>query len=327
MTRWGTFTLLKNPLNEVLAFVAHHRKLGAQQIHLFFDDPADPAADVLAKVPGVFVTRCDQPFWDKLSGRRPNRVGERQRHLIRDLYKKVDLDWLLHIDTDEFLLCDVPVAELLRDVPPHLVTVKAQPFEGIPGDMPKGDRIYRARHYRSEITDPEQRRVLFGPFAPALHQGMVGHRLGKSFFRVGVPDLLPNVHFANLGDRTTADQPFHPALRHLHFHGDDVDYWVSSVHHKARVGGIRFNEPYARTLLALDEAGLRRFHRRAYSCDPDVLEYLGQHGHLLTIDLGLEDLVAQLLQEIQAAEAVTRQRSSARGSFFRALLGRRQKAA
>jgi hypothetical protein len=325
MASWGTCTLLKNPVDEVMAYVAHHQEMGAERVFLFFDDPTDPAADLLETVAGVVVTRCDEAFWNGLVGQRPFRHTERQRQVLMKTYLGCGLDWLLHIDTDEFLLSDLPVDELLDEVPAHLATVKAQPFEAMPGDRPKGDRIYRSVHFRSQITDPALIQQLFGPFAPALHRGMVSHRLGKSFFRTGVPNMIPTVHFAKIGETTTEGQPFHPALRHLHFHGDDVEHWVATAHYKARVGGVRFNEPYAKTLLALDEAGLRRFHRRVHSCDPAVVAMLTEKGLMLHIDIDLEAKVARLRQSLPNSAATAT--PATRKSFFGALLGRGRQAA
>jgi hypothetical protein len=325
MASWGTCTLLKNPVDEVLAYVAHHQELGAEKVFLFFDDPRDPAADVLETAAGVVVTRCDEAFWNGLAGKRPFRHTERQRQVLRKTYLTCGLDWLLHIDADEFLLCDMSVDELLDDVPAHLATVKARPFEAMSGDLPKGDRIYRAVHFRTQITDPALIQQLFGPFAPALHRGMVSHRLGKSFFRTGVPNLLADIHFARIGETTTEAQEFHPALRHLHFHGDDAEHWVSTAHYKARVGGVRFNEPYAKTLLALDEAGLRRFHRRVHSCDPAVVAMLTEKGLMLSIDLELEAKVARLRQSLP--NPIAKAEPATRKWFFGALLGRGRQAA
>jgi hypothetical protein len=137
--------------------------------------------------------------------------------------------------------------------------------------------------------------------------------------------MIPTVHFAKIGETTTEGQPFHPALRHLHFHGDDVEHWVATAHYKARVGGVRFNEPYAKTLLALDEAGLRRFHRRVHSCDPAVVAMLTEKGLMLNIDIDLEAKVARLRQSLPNSAATAT--PATRKSFFGALLGRGRQAA
>jgi Glycosyl transferase family 2 len=316
MASWGICALIKAPTDQVLAYVAHHQELGAAHAYLYFDDPMDPAADVLENAPGVSVTRCDQTFWKRMAGQRPKLVNRRQRHIIKKFYQACDLDWLLHIDADEFLISDHPIDLLLDQVPPQQPTVRAEPFEALPGDTQKVNRIYRSQHFRRIVTDAALREKLFGSFAPALQEGMVSHRLGKSFFRVGLADMVPKVHNANIGDTTTESQPFDPNLRLLHFHADDVEHFVATAHYKASIGSIRLNPPYANQLLALDDAGLRDFHRRVHACDTATLNLLQAHDALYSIDLGLETKVACLRKRIAKAAA----RRSGRLSTFRKAL-------
>lgn len=103
--RWGVVATVREPVALIAAFALHHLALGAETVSLYFDDPDDPAADVLAGVDGVEVIRCTPGHWRRLHPLRgrPHLKTHRQLSNVRHAFRTSRLDWLAHIDADEFL--------------------------------------------------------------------------------------------------------------------------------------------------------------------------------------------------------------------------------
>jgi hypothetical protein len=293
MATWGTVTLTNNPADQVLAFVAYHLSLGPDRIHLYFDDPVDPAAKVIAGIDRVDITLCDADFWSWFGKVRPEKHQERQRRILRRAYRSTKLDWLLHIDIDEFLLTRSRIATVLDDTPKDQPVVQARPFEALyqPG-LP--DDIFTARQFRAQINDPGLSDLIFGPLGPMLTAGMLSHKRGKPFFRTGIAKLIPEIHHAEIGDYSSLVVPFHPDLALLHFHADNPETWVKAAHRRAVRGAYRYRKELSAHLISLETEGLYDFHRKVHQMTPEQIALLRQAGILVEADLHLRDRVAVL---------------------------------
>ncbi len=293
MATWGTVTLTNNPVDQVLAFVAHHLALGPDRIDLFFDDPGDPAAALVAGIDRVHVTICDDAFWTKRGKARFARHQQRQRFMLRQVYQTTSLDWIMHIDIDEFLLTRTAIADLLGDTAPSVPVIQAPPFEALyqPG---LADDIFTARQFRGQIRDAYLSDQIFGPLGPMLTAGMLSHKRGKPFFRTGIKTLVPEVHHAQIGAYSSLVEPFHPDLTLLHFHADDPAAWVAAAHFRAEKGAYRFQKDLQAHLLSLDTAGLFEFHRQVHQMPPEKIDLLRKAGLLVEVDLHLRERVAGL---------------------------------
>lgn len=229
--RWGITMLAREPADLLLAHLAWHIAAGASVLHVFLDDPADPVAEPAAALPGVKVIRCDARFWaTHPSGRRPDLIVARQTFCATRAYRDAGVDWLLHLDADEFLFQRTPLArELARnaDHPGALV-------------IPVRERI---------LTRPDQQHLFEGPFrvpqqgaqrrahpllaplselAPA---GVIGHSLGKSVTRVGL-DVALHPHFPRpAGGGQPSDVPRRPSQSAvlLHFDGLTPLHWLAKM--------------------------------------------------------------------------------------------------
>ena len=141
-------TLIRAPVRETNQFANYYLNAGANALFLFFDDPEDPAVDVVAEMPGVFVTRCDRRFWEELSKTAPSSVSNSDFDSIRvrqrlatmaglRMAAKQGCEWLIHLDSDELLF---PVHRLhseLARVPNDITIVRFPPIEAVPPSHPK----------------------------------------------------------------------------------------------------------------------------------------------------------------------------------------------
>ena len=302
MPRWGICATVRAPTDQVLAFAAHHLDLGAARIWLHFDDPDDPALPVLAALPRVKAIACDAAYWQALCGRRPAAHQNRQSRNIQRVCDAARLPWIAHLDHDEFLVADRPVAEILGTAAPGRPMVRAAPFEAL-HDPSLPDDIQTARHFRAALrgaAHAQQRHALYGPYADMLPDGMLGHSAGKCFFRTGIPGLRPQIHGAFAGTERLPGGPFDPGLELLHIHAADPAQWLAQLDFRLAQGAYRARPDLVAHLTAASATDRRRFYDAVQGASPDLLDRLSRLGLLRTHDLGLRAKVARLMAMRQA---------------------------
>lgn len=296
MASWGVVSTVRAPEDQVLAFVAHHLSLGAAHVWLFFDDPKDPAYARISRLPRVTATRCTDFYW-ALRGGRKSDVIFRQIPNARGAQKKCRLDWLAHIDVDEFLFASRPIADVLGSIPATEANLLLEPYEAMyDPDLP--DDIFTARQFRGPLQGVHQALVapIFGDFAAELAKGALAHVLGKSMVRPRVRGLQLSLHgVIRDGERVTT--AFHPDLRILHFHAQDPVAWQTLLPERLTKGAYHHQEERVlnRFLSQASAADLARFHRETMTLSPEKAALLQAHDRLITTDLGLRQKVADLL--------------------------------
>lgn len=299
MVQWGICTTVKAPPNQALAFVAHHLSLGAQTIWLHLDDPdsADAVAisGALTGVAGVSVIPCNDPYWAATCKRRPARHQNRQGRNMQRVYGETTLPWVAHLDVDEYLVPDRPVADLLAARPADRPMLRMAPYEALftPG-LP--DDIFTANHFRAVIP-AEARQRLFGRYAALLPKGVLSHAAGKCFFRTGVPGLEPRLHGAFQDGKRLPSGDFTPEIALLHFHAEAPDRWQDRLQFRLSKGAYQFNPALQAHLLAADDREIAAFYRKVQTATPKTLEILQDLGAIRTHALHLRAKVARLTGE------------------------------
>lgn len=196
MADWGICTTVKAPYAEVEAFVAYHLSIGAAHIWLHFDDPDDPAAAAFEGNPKLTVVKCDETYWINLLGSRPDAHQPRQAANMKRVYDTAPLDWLAHIDVDEFIYSDEPIGSVLDTASDCMVRMR--PWEAV--HSPQGLPVFDANLFRAPLKGKNLRqrwRQSFRQYAPALRKGALSHVAGKPFFEQGAP--ISNRAFMGLG--------------------------------------------------------------------------------------------------------------------------------
>lgn len=296
MPSWGLVATVKAPEEQVLAFVAHHLSLGAARIWLYFDDPADPAFARVAQLPRVKAVRCTDWYW-AIRGGRPVRLHSRQIGNARRTQRKCRLDWLGHIDVDEFLHSPRPVADILAEVPRDVPNVLMDTFEAIHAPELQDD-IFTARHFRGPLGPawPELHAAVFGPVAEIVAKGNLGHTIGKSFCRIAERAIVLGLHEV-FRDGQPLRRAFHSELRVLHFHAHDPVIWRKALPHRLTNGAYHFDaENRLRTYLAgASDAVIEDFYAQTMTLTPEKVALLDRFGLLITTDLALRPKVEDLL--------------------------------
>ncbi|MEE9455152.1 MAG: glycosyltransferase family 2 protein [Paracoccaceae bacterium] len=216
MASWSTVTTAKENPAQLRAFVAWHLGAGAQEIVIFFDDPADPSAQIFAHMPQVTTYLCDQTHWDSFDMPRPSGIRKRQILNTKVAYSRAKTDWLVHIDIDELIYPSAPVSQILAAIPASHIALRMRPME----------RLFRAQDLDQPYT--EYFRHMDGENAPEwlariyrhpeqMPHGFFGHTGGKIFVRTGQNGLTLYPHNMLINDQP-AELPEVSAMHLLHLY-------------------------------------------------------------------------------------------------------------
>lgn len=296
MASWSITATVKAPEDQVLAFLAHHLPLGPARIRLCFDDPDDPVAARVAHIPRVEVLRCDTAHWAGFGTPRPDKHQARQAFNAQATYRQGGEDWLLHLDVDEFLLPDRPVAEVLSDLPAHRPILRVAPWEAL-HDPTKADDIFTARHFRAELSGEAkaaQRQAVFGPYAGLLPAGVLSHAIGKCFFRTGIADLRPWIHGAKIRGARVPQGTATSDMALLHFHAQDPARWRAQLPFRLSRGAYVLKPELQAFLTDATPAEIDAFYTHVQTATPEALARLTKLGLLKEATLNLRAKVAAL---------------------------------
>ncbi|WP_425046181.1 glycosyltransferase family 2 protein [Primorskyibacter sp. S87] len=296
MTKWGLVATVKAPVQDILTFAAHHIELGAHRIYIYLDEDHAEARAALTAHPKVRVTLCDEAYWQKRRGQRPRKHQSRQAANATHAYRrKAEIDWLIHLDVDEFLWPDASVAGQLASLPDHARVARVRPVEALAGDDPAFKAFIPPGPERDRIVSR-----LYPRFGHFVKGGFMSHVAGKIFVRTGLDAIQLRIHDAfQKGERLPTDMELGWA-RLCHFHGDDWDHWIAAYRFRLEQGayrdGLAAARPDGPTLFAAlthieqteGEAGLRAFFDEINATSEIARKALKNEGMLLQHDLHLE---------------------------------------
>lgn len=289
--RWGTVTLAKAPLARIAAFAAHHLEMGAARLHLHLDEPAPATAAFLARHPRIEVTTCDAQWWAGQKKPRMKTHQLRQAWVATQTYHRADLDFLAHVDVDEFILSEAALAPLLAALPADMAAVHLPPAELLAGTgdcfklMPQD-----AGQDRAVLED------IYPDFGGHLRGGFISHREGKLIARCGLAGTRFGLHALLLEGQPASNRAALPGVRLGHAHAPDWETFRGHLEFRMTQGSYRKTEAESlglRDILELlqaqdGEAGLRAFFTEVCEGNARLTAALAAHGMLLRAPLDLE---------------------------------------
>lgn len=195
--RWSLVSTMHGVPETILPCIAHHLQSDAEFLHIYLDAPNPVVEAALATQPRCRVTVCDDRYWSSRPVPRPPGVVGRQRANLEHAKHHADSEWLVHVDSDEFLVgksFDTPLSlgMELATVPEQHDWARIFPLERVlpPGMVQKSifDGIFRKRTTDHQaIADAYQENAVF------LKKGLSGHSRGKIAFRRET-QLVPRLH-------------------------------------------------------------------------------------------------------------------------------------
>lgn len=299
--RWGVVSTVKAPLRAIARFAAWHLEAGAAHLHLYFDAPAPATADFLAAHPAITVTACDDAYWSDKPEKARKTHQLRQAFNASRSYRGSTLDWLAHIDVDEFLLVPQPLARTLAAAPPDCAYVRLHPAEMLAQPDPfEGETRFKltAKAAGARKRDLLEIYPRFGAYVP---EGFLSYTGGKNIARVGLPDIRFGIHAVlHKGAKLTNG---HVLPDHYVGHAHAPDWSTFQRHMAFRMahGSYRrkSNEKMVLNdiLQVLQGEGnpdiLREFFDEMCAATPARLDLLRAHDMLVTARLDLDTHVAR----------------------------------
>lgn len=300
--KWGIVSTIKAPMRDILGFAGYHLRRGAHRLYIYLDAPDDATYAALKAHPKVRVTQTDAAYWAK-KGARPDKHQPRQTINAADAYaKRVEVDWLTHIDHDEFLAWDTPLQDQLAALPDDCLCARIRPVEALAWDAPES----ALRPFKGfALPMPERRKItaaLYPTFGRQVNGGFLSHVAGKMIYRTGIDGFSVKIHNAFLRSEQNPGQQELAHTQLCHLHGDDWDNWRAQYEYRKANGAYRaeLKAPFDQgkggvnmhTLLGQIEAddpeyGLRAFHTELCTARPELLQGLKDHGllHWHVLDL------------------------------------------
>ncbi|OIQ25444.1 MAG: glycosyl transferase family 2 [Alphaproteobacteria bacterium MedPE-SWcel] len=294
---WRVGAIMNEPLPEVLRFCAWYIALGADEVVICFDNPDDPALELLKDHPRLRCIPCTPEFWSRVGLTAGDAFVTRQNAAMTWVYQQYDDGWLLNVDADEYLFLENGgLVDLLADVPDRVQSIRVVTAERLV--VQQAEEI---TYFRRPMGYEDRKSVygadveLFGP----RRAGLVGHPQGKSVVRCGVPGLSLRQHWP----RAVKGHDLHELLLDhrdgahlLHMIGADYDVWRSKLDWRCASRGFTAGLT-ARVQAALaapePDAALRSLFARLHCATSELLDRLDSHGALLRLQLNVDALVQE----------------------------------
>lgn len=299
--KWGVVTTIKAPARDILEFAAHYIEAGAHRIYIYLDAPCPEARPLLKAHPRIRLFDCDDASWQKRE-----KSGKPEKHQVRQTknatrtYRRQarEVDWLIHLDVDEFLWSERPVNEILGALGNDVQCARVFPIESLAGDgtafkglIPKGpERVQVAAR-------------LYPTFGEHMKGGFLSHVQGKLFVRPGMEQAKFRIHNIMVGDIENPNLVELSGIDLCHFHARSWDQWLGHYRYRHAKGSYRSDlgpknrdERVALNLhdlfhLVESESGtdgLRHFFDEVCADTPDHRQRLQAEGLLRIIDLELD---------------------------------------
>ncbi len=218
---WGIVSTIKAPAKDTLNFAAYHLGLGAHRVHIYLDEDNPQAFQALKAHPKCRVTVCDEGYWRRRNGR-PDKHQPRQSANATHCYRRrPQVNWLAHVDVDEFIWPFSPLADQLASIPDSALSARVRPIEALapdPESLPSPGRIWCKGVTRHRGTRSTQTAEIFPTYGAHLNGGFLSHVAGKVFVRTGLDKISLRIHNAFEAGKVD-DNPYELSgtlLCHLH---------------------------------------------------------------------------------------------------------------
>lgn len=296
--RWGIVSTVKAPLAQVARFVAFHLDMGANRVHLHLDQPDPAIAERLAH-PRVRFYQCDDAYWAGKQEKLRHSHQLRQAFNASRIYRICKLDWLAHIDVDEFILAPAPMTEALAGADPLTTHIAMNPVEMLdhPGDPQYFKRIGR----RAAV------RQIYPTYGDHISGGFLSTQSPKNIARTGLEGVRLGIHALRHFGKIVRPATMIPDLDIGHAHAPDWETFHRHVTYRLDKGSYRNRKgrynPLGGLITTLMEDGgipaLRHFHEELSVATPERLDLLAAHDMLVTRTLDLDAKVARFFGKLE----------------------------
>ena len=303
-TPWGITATIKAPTPEILAWAAYHIDLGAAHIRVYLDDGNPTAFQALSDHPKVTPILCDETHWQDLNGKRPGKHQIRQTLNATQAYRQMtEVDWLAHIDVDEFLIPNKDLAVVLGSTPPDVITARVRPMEQLSGGDGTAFKDFMPPRHRDRLSAE-----IYPTYGEYLKGGFLSHVAGKIFVRMGQKNVKLRIHNAFRGPDQIEETIELDDVRLAHCHAPSWEAWYAHFRYRhkkgsyradlgptrrAQQGGITMHQLFTMIEAEGGTPALRAFFDEVCADTPALRAALARHGLLREAMLPLDDALAK----------------------------------
>ena len=238
---------------------------------------------------------------EKLGGRRPVQCQVRQsQNATHADNRKTDVDWLIHIGVDEFIVSQAYIGSTLYKLDEQTLCARLRPIEQLVGD---------GQTFRGFTPNGPSRNAIitdiYPEFGKYIKGGFLGHVASKVFLRRVLEGVNIRIHNVFQGEVTNPQQVKLPTVDLAHCHSKPREDWLKSFRYSLNHGSYRAELSAAKkdglslnalltSLEALDgKAGLRPFYDKVEADTPALQDQLKDHNLLRKINLNLDAKLAR----------------------------------
>ena len=306
--RWGIVATIKAPLTDIARFVAHHLELGAHEIWIYLDQPDAAVADYFAPFSQVKIIQCDDAYW-KATGK--NRM---EQHQLRQAFNATrtlreaagSIDWLAHIDVDEFLLPDSDIVSALATASPKTAFLRIPAIEALADDAGT-PTAFKRTHLAAGVAKAKLEDI-YPTFGMHLWGGFLSHVSGKVFARTGIEDARFGIHTLKYQGTEITDNQDLTSVAVAHFHAPSWEHFKQHLEFRQTKGSYRRKTDDPDKILLGDildllieedgEDGLRALFDEVALDTPDLRQRLSEHGMLVEHDFDLDGAVRRVFGDL-----------------------------
>lgn len=290
--RWGIVSTVKGSIGQIARFIAYHLDLGVNRMHIHLDEPDTALAERLAH-PLVLFKQCDKKYWSNKPKRAHETHQMRQAFNATRVYHNCKLDWLAHIDLDEFLMPAAPMRHLLAKADPNAPFVAMTPSEMMDSD---GDP-----HHFKRICNGDVKRKIYPNYGAYVPGGFISTQSSKLIARTGIKNIRQGIHALRLNRQIVRGGTQIEGLELGHAHAPDFETFQKHLAYRLEKGSYHNRKGRLNPLGNLfhvliddpDPDALRAFHTELCVASPERLDLLAAHDMLITRELNLDAKVAR----------------------------------
>ncbi|QYX55605.1 glycosyltransferase family 2 protein [Roseovarius sp. SCSIO 43702] len=311
--KWGIVSTVRAETRPILDFVAHHLSIGAHRIHIYLDEDNPEARAALATQPRVMVIVCDDDYWENRGGRPDKHQARQTRNATKRYRRRPGVEWLAHIDVDEFLWPETPIGEQLNSLKPDAEVARVWPIEALanPGPDPEPGTWFKS-YSRQQRVRREQTAAIYPEFGIHLNGGFLSHVAGKVFVRTGIPKVNFRIHNAFIHGVQMDREDVLKGVKLCHLHAPDFEHWQRAYRYRLEKGsyradlkpapspdgaGLNMNALFSMLEADGGEEALRRFYDEVCTATPGLRTRLAEFGLLQRVDLDLDRKRAEVFPD------------------------------
>ncbi|MEO0381206.1 MAG: glycosyltransferase family 2 protein [Pseudomonadota bacterium] len=304
MTTWGLAATIRAPAKETLSFAAYHLDQGAHRLYIYLDDDNSNAFKALKAHPKIRVQGCDAAHWKRLIGKRPDKHQARQTlNATHAYHRKVEVDWLIHMDVDEFLVASQPINEVLKTLGHDVTSARVRPMELLGGSTDAFKAFVPPDGQRRKVVEQ-----IYPTYGKHLKGGFLSHVAGKLFVRSGLDDITFRIHNAFQSETMLANAAELTQIDLAHCHAKSWEDWHAAYAYRldkgsyraelkpatsTEKGGLSLHDLFQRIEAEKGTTGLRAFYDEAVGDSPALRARLEAHGLLRIAPLDLDGALAR----------------------------------